>query len=77
MSNHPNRGRDKSNPARNPTPDEIRELRESAGLNQTDAAALLYSSQRAWQEWEAGRRRMHPVFFLYFKLRLDRGDHIA
>lgn len=60
MPNHPNRGRSSSSPARNPTPAEICAAREQAGLTQTQAAELIYGTLRAWQEWEAGNRRMHP-----------------
>lgn len=61
MSAHPNRGR--SSPARNPRPVEIRAAREAAGLTQTAAAALIYCQLRAWQQWEAGDRQMHPAFW--------------
>jgi putative transcriptional regulator len=62
MANHPNRGRTKS-PAANPRPDEIRAARETAGLTQTDAAASIHCQLRTWQDWEAGKRRMHPAFW--------------
>ena len=69
MSNHPNRGR--SNPAANPTPAQIRTARDSAGLTQTEAACLIYATRRAWQEWEAGNRRMHPGLWELFNIKLD------
>lgn len=59
MSNHPNCRRQES-AAANPAPTQIRLARESAGLTQTAAAAFIYSTLRAWQDWEAGARRMHP-----------------
>lgn len=31
-----------------------------AGLTQTAAAALVYSSLRSWQNWEGGKRNMPP-----------------
>lgn len=65
MTNHPNRGR--SNPAANPAPADIREAREAAGLTQTDAAALLHTTCRTWQQWEAGDRRMHAAFWELFR----------
>jgi putative transcriptional regulator len=49
-----------------PTPADIRAAREAAGLTQTQAAALIYSGLRAWQEWEAGNRKMHPQLFEAF-----------
>lgn len=67
MSNHPNRGR-RDNPARNPTPAEIREAREAAGLTQEGAAAIIFCSYRTWQDWEAGSRRMHPAFWLLWRM---------
>lgn len=60
--NHPNRGR-RVNPAANPTPDEIRAARSRAGLTQREAAALVHATVSAWEEWEQGRRRMHPGLF--------------
>ena len=46
-----------------PEPDEIRAARKHAGLNQTDAAALIYRSLRGWQEWERGRSDMDPALW--------------
>ncbi len=36
-----------------PTPDEIKQTRENAGLTQTMAGELVHVSCRAWQKWEA------------------------
>lgn len=36
-----------------PTPEEIKTLRENAGLTQTEAAKLVGSKLRSWQNWEA------------------------
>jgi len=70
MANHPNRRRD--NPARNPTPEAIRAARKEADLTQTAAGALLYTTCRVWQQWEAGDRRMHPAFFdLFLRKRFE------
>lgn len=65
MTNHPNRSRAKI-PASNPTPDQIIHCRTNSGLTQTQAAAVIYCGLRAWQQWEAGYRRMHPAFFELF-----------
>jgi DNA-binding transcriptional regulator YiaG len=54
-------------PANNPEPKQIRAAREAAGLSQTAAAALVCTTCRAWQQWEAGDRRMHPAFWELFK----------
>lgn len=65
MPNHPNRSR-AGHPARNPKPAEILRARKAAGLTQTDAATLIHASMRAWQQWEAGERKMHPAFWDLF-----------
>lgn len=70
MTSHPNRSRRKPAPARNPKPAEIRKLRESAGLTQTDAGALIHASMRAWQDYEGGQRRLHPGLHDLFRTRL-------
>lgn len=51
----------------NPTPTEIRQAREIAGLTQTKAAALIHCGLRAWQRWEAGDRKMHPAMWELFQ----------
>lgn len=56
-----------------PTPALIEAQRRQVGLTQSAAAALVHSSLRGWQQWEAGHRKMHPAFwelFLY-KVGLD------
>lgn len=68
MSNHPNRG--PQGPSSNPTKSEIRAAREAAGLTQTQAADMVRSTCRAWQQWEAGDRRMHPAFWELFNLKV-------
>jgi putative transcriptional regulator len=75
MPNHPNRARQDDNPARNPAPVEIRERREAAGLTQAQAAELIYSSARAWQNWEMPtdtieHRRMPPGLFELFQAKV-------
>lgn len=55
-----------------PTPDAIRAARAAAGLTQTQAAALIYCTLRGWQDWEAGKRAMHPAFFELFLLKAAR-----
>jgi len=57
-----------------PTPAEIRQAREAAGLTQTQAASLVHASLRAWQQWEAeegtpGHRRMHPGLWELFQIK--------
>lgn len=50
-----------------PAPSEIREARLARRLTQSEAAQLIHSSMRAWQEWEAGNRKMHPAFWELFQ----------
>jgi DNA-binding transcriptional regulator YiaG len=71
MVNHPNRsGRiAESQP---PSPDEIRQARQDAGLSQTSAGALVHSGLRTWQQWEAGDRAMHPGLWELFRIKTDR-----
>lgn len=72
MTNHPNRS--KASPARNPTPEEVLEARTESGLTQSEAASLVHTTLRVWQQWEApvsssSHRRMHPAFFELFNLK--------
>lgn len=67
MTSHPNRGSEES--SLTPAPEQVKSARISAGLTQTAAAALVYSTCRAWQQWEAGDRRMHPAFWELFRLK--------
>lgn len=67
MTNHPNRSKRFGHSA-TPTPDEVRALRESAGLTVVQAASLLHTTKRTWENWEAkvgskNHRRMHPAFW--------------
>lgn len=68
MANHPNRSRAKR-PASNPSPDEVTKARIAAGLTQQQAAEIVYSGLRTWQQWEAEDRRMHPALFELFLLK--------
>jgi DNA (cytosine-5)-methyltransferase 1 len=56
-----------------PTPANIRAAREAAGLTQTQAAALIHSALRSWQQWEAGDRSMHPAFWELFSIKAKAG----
>jgi len=67
-TNHPNRGKSETTV---PTPEVIKSRRLAAGLTQTAAAALIHSTLRAWQEWEAGNRRMHPGLWELFNIRIS------
>lgn len=65
MTNHPNRSR-RPAPGANPLREQIRAAREKAGLTQADAALLVYTALRTWEDWEAGRARMHPGLWELF-----------
>ena len=68
MTNHPNRsGR---HPSANPSGDDILALRKQCGLTQTQAAALVHSSERTWQQWEHADRRMHPGLWELFQRKI-------
>lgn len=74
VANHPNRSKANRSLAANPTPAEIRALRERLGLTQAQAAALLYSNARTWENWEAPlespeNRRMHPAMWELFRIK--------
>lgn len=71
MSNHPNRSRILAG-AESPLPAEIAELRNKSNLTQIAAAALVHSTCRAWQKWEAGDCRMHPAMWELFKNKVGR-----
>lgn len=49
-----------------PTPAQVVSAREGAGLTQTQAAQLIYSTLRTWQSWELGERKMPPGLFELF-----------
>jgi len=60
-----------------PTPEQIKQARESAGLTQTQAAELIYKGLRTWQGWESangssGHRNMDPAFWELFLLKTKR-----
>jgi DNA-binding transcriptional regulator YiaG len=52
-----------------PTPDQIKAARQAAGLSQTAAAALIYSTLRTWQDWEAGKAAMHAGLWELFTIK--------
>jgi DNA-binding transcriptional regulator YiaG len=52
-----------------PTPEAIRQARNNRGMTQTEAAALVYSALRTWQQWESGDRTMHPAIFELFLIK--------
>lgn len=71
VANHPNRSQANRSAAGNPKPAEILRAREDAGLTQQQAADLLFSSWRTWQDWEAGERRMPPSAWELFRVKCN------
>lgn len=69
MPNHPNRTKGPKGPAANPDPADILAERLAAKLSQTAAAELIYSTLRTWQDWEAGKARMHPGLWELFLIK--------
>jgi DNA-binding transcriptional regulator YiaG len=56
-----------------PSAREIRTTREAADLTQAQAAALVYATERTWQNWESEGdegRPMHPGLYELFKLKV-------
>ena len=78
MPTHPNRSKRNAKSAANPDPDSIRALRVATlrpdlrPLTQANAAAMIHCTPRAWEDWEAGRRKMHPAFWQYFQTQARR-----
>lgn len=56
-----------------PNPQEIRAARQSAGLSQTQAGALVGVALRTWQQWEAGDCRMRAALWELFQIRTGAG----
>lgn len=54
-----------------PTPEQVKDARQRAGLTQTQAAELVYSKLRSWQQWEAGDRAMHPGLWELFRIKTE------
>ncbi len=68
MANHPNRSRRKPAPGYNPSPAEVRQLREDMGLTQEQFGRHLYAGLSTVQAWEDGSRRMPGLTWEYASL---------
>lgn len=71
---HANRSKKNPTLGQTPTPTQVRAAREAAGLTQTQAGELIYSTLRAWQNYEMEEgyerhRRMHPQLFEAFLMK--------
>ena len=49
-----------------PSPAAMLAARKAAGLTQNAAAEKCLSALRSWQDWECGKRRMHPAIWQVF-----------
>jgi putative transcriptional regulator len=56
---------------KHPKPQPVRAARTAAGLTQAEAAARVQVSLQAWQEWEAGNRRMPPGLWDLVRLKIE------
>lgn len=54
---------------KSPDPAAVIEARKSAGLTQSEAAALVGATLRTWQYWEAGGRTMPGAKWELFLLK--------
>jgi DNA-binding transcriptional regulator YiaG len=52
-----------------PNPADILEARKRLGITQTEAANMLHTTCRVWQQWEGGKRKMHPAFWELFRIK--------
>ena len=52
-----------------PTPEQVLQERTNADLTQTEAAAIVHAVLGTWQQWEKGKRNMHPAFWELFLLK--------
>lgn len=69
MTNHPNRSSRAKSPASNPTTQEIKSARATAGLTQKQSGELILGTSRAWEQYEIGNRRMHPGLWELFLIK--------
>lgn len=54
-----------------PEPSEIKATRLEEKLTQAEAADLIHSRLRTWQDWEAGKAKMHAGLWELFLLKLE------
>lgn len=53
---------------KNPTPAQVRKARGE--MTQVEAAKLVYTGRRTWQQWELAEAKMHPAFWDLFQRKL-------
>lgn len=71
VSNHPNRSR-RPDATRDPRAADVMAARAAAGITQSEAAAKIRGTLRAWQAYEdagVNGRRIHPGLFELFLIK--------
>ena len=58
----------------NPTPEQVKQARENAGLTQSQAAAVIYKKLLAWQRYESGDREMDAAYWELFLIKTVQTD---
>ena len=53
----------------NPTPEQVKQARATAGLTQKQAAGLIHKKLLAWQRYESGDRSMDYALYELFMLK--------
>lgn len=51
--------------------EDIVKLRKSLNFTQAEAGDVVHVSQRTWQQWELGQRKMHPAFWELFQIKTN------
>ena len=57
-----------------PTPTQIKDARQAAGLTQTQAAGIIYKKVLAWQRYESGDRAMDAALYELFLIKTGQID---
>lgn len=54
-----------------PASEDIKLARKAAKMTQSQAASLIHSTMRTWQDWEAGIAKMHPGLWELFQMKVE------
>ena len=54
------------------SPEVLKQARIESGLTQTQAAELIHSKLRTWQDWEAGKAKMHLGLWELFLIKKEK-----
>ena len=58
----------------NPTPEQVKQARATAGLTQKQAAEVIYKKVLAWQRYESGDRAMDAAYWELFLIKTGQTD---